>query len=353
VRAHELAPAIAAVVRERGPARARDVLAVLRLQGRVSSRPTFDEAQDAALLLTTQGTLEHVRRAGVGERRVLPRTGRRSPPMGRRRHRRVPGVMTVQTLNVGAASAERTARILAWLGARLDDIVVLTETSAGAGTTLLAGGLRDLGYVTSAQPWGEQRDRGVFVASRVPGAVAADACLPVTLPWRLAELGVDIRVPFMVVGGYVPSRDRSAVKIDRKRAFIRSLLDALKAMRASERGRVLLVGDYNTVARSHIPRLPGLMGFEHEMHEELHALGFAPAHALPGMQPQPWSWIGRTGTGYLYDYVRAGADLHGRVLSCAYLHDSRALGLTDHAGVLVGLAAGATVGDPEATPGLR
>ena len=66
--AHHLAPAIAAVLRERGPARARDVLAVLRLQGRVSSRPTFDEAQDAALLLAEQGALEHVRRAGAGER---------------------------------------------------------------------------------------------------------------------------------------------------------------------------------------------------------------------------------------------------------------------------------------------
>jgi hypothetical protein len=63
-----LAPAIAAVLRERGPARARDVLAVLRLQARVSSRPTFDEAQDAALLLVAQGTLEHVRRAGAGDR---------------------------------------------------------------------------------------------------------------------------------------------------------------------------------------------------------------------------------------------------------------------------------------------
>ena len=68
VAAHELAPAVAAVLHERGPARARDVLAVLRLQERVSRRPTFDEAQDAALLLAGQGVLEHVRRAGGGDR---------------------------------------------------------------------------------------------------------------------------------------------------------------------------------------------------------------------------------------------------------------------------------------------
>lgn len=68
MRAQELAPAIAAVLRERGPARARDVLSVLRLQGRVTSRPTFDEAQDAALLFAADSTLEPFRRrnaAGV------------------------------------------------------------------------------------------------------------------------------------------------------------------------------------------------------------------------------------------------------------------------------------------------
>jgi exodeoxyribonuclease-3 len=138
---------------------------------------------------------------------------------------------------------------------------------------------------------------------------------------------------------YVPSRDRSAVKIDRKRAFIRSLLDALAALPASERGRALLIGDYNTVARSRVPPLPGLLGFEYEMHVELSALGFAAAHELAGMQPQAHSWIGRTGTGYLYDYIHVGEGLHDRVLSCAYLHEPRTLRLTDHAAVAVEIGA--------------
>ena len=261
------------------------------------------------------------------------------------------GVVTVLTLNVGAASAVRAGRILAWLAARRDDVVVLTETSAGVGTALLDRGLRDLGYEVRARPWGEERDRGVLVATRLPAVAAPGERLRVTLPWRVAEVCVDVGGPVSVVGVYVPSRDRSAAKVERKRVFIRSLLDALAAMAASERGRVLLVGDYNTVARSHVPRLPGLMAYEYEMHEELCALGFAPAHELTGMSPAPWSWIGRTGTGYLYDYVHAGADLHVRVRSCAYLQDPRALGLTDHAAVLVAVAAGPALGRCSAARG--
>lgn len=166
-------------------------------------------------------------------------------------------VVTVLTLNVGAASAARAPTILAWLSGRLDDIVALTETSPGAGTALLTRGLQDLGYVTRAQPWGDTRDRGVLVASRLPTTGVFDEQLQVALPWRVAGLTVDVASPIAFLGVYVPSRDRIAAKIDRKRAFIRSLLDALTALPAGVRSRVVLLGDYNTVPSSHVPRLPG------------------------------------------------------------------------------------------------
>ncbi|MEV7004965.1 hypothetical protein [Streptosporangium sp. NPDC051022] len=42
--------------------------------------------------------------------------------------------------------------------------------------------------------------------------------------------------------------------------------------------------------------------------------------------------------GYCYDYCHVGAALADRVGGCAYLHETRELGLTDHAEVRLELA---------------
>jgi len=41
------------------------------------------------------------------------------------------------TVNIGAAAPERAERILRWLADRDDDVVLLTETSAGLGTAYM------------------------------------------------------------------------------------------------------------------------------------------------------------------------------------------------------------------------
>jgi exodeoxyribonuclease-3 len=141
----------------------------------------------------------------------------------------------------------------------------------------------------------------------------------------------------ILVGVYIPSRDRSDVKVARKKDFIASLLDGLRSLSAGERDRIVVVGDYNAVARCHEPPLPGFFPWEYGLHDELEQIGLRAAHDLRPRGDQPHSWIGRTGLRYLYDYVHVGAGLHGGIERCEYLHGPRERRLSDHAAVAVRL----------------
>lgn len=235
------------------------------------------------------------------------------------------------TLNVGAAAVPRAERILRWLERRHDHVIVLTETSSGGGTQLLSRELGELGYVVVATP--ASNDRGVLVASRVP--VRARICnqVEVSLPWRLAGVRLATWPPIAVVGIYVPSRDRSPAKIARKEAFIQSFLAGIAGLPARTRRNLLIAGDYNVVSRQHDPPRSGYLPYEYEMLEELEALGFVSSHDLRCADEHPHTWIGRTGRGYLYDYIHVGVGMRERLGACRYVHDTRTLGLSDHAAV--------------------
>jgi exodeoxyribonuclease-3 len=235
------------------------------------------------------------------------------------------------TLNIGAAASARAAFILEWLRRRDDDLIVLTETSPGPGTELLSLGLAKRGYEIIATP--ASNDRGVLIASRLPVRRRLCAELAVTLPWRAAGIVLDTSPSLAVVGVYVPSRDRTPTKIARKEGFIRSFLNALETLPSRLRENLLIAGDYNVISRRHNPPRRGYFSFEYAMHESLERLGFAAGHELGHRGPHPYSWVGRTGDGYLYDYVHLGGALHSRLGFCEYVHDTRQRRLSDHAAV--------------------
>jgi exodeoxyribonuclease-3 len=235
----------------------------------------------------------------------------------------------ILTFNVSVAAEPRATRILRWLRRRRDHLIVLSETNGGPGTELLRAGLVEDGYRTFAAP--DPTERGVLLASRLPVRKAL-APLPVTLPARAQGVVLDTPRPFAIIGVYIPSRDRSPAKVTRKRHFISSLLRVIESFPESRRRDLLLLGDYNAVARDHKPALPGFFPYEYGFHDHLAKLGLNPAHELrPWGQGQPHSWIGRTGIGYLYDYAHLGGAVGECLLRCRYLHGPRNQRLSDHA----------------------
>jgi exodeoxyribonuclease III len=235
----------------------------------------------------------------------------------------------VLTFNISVAAEPRAKRILRWLRRRRDQLIVLSETNGGPGTELIRDGLAADGYSIFATPG--EGERGVLIASRLPVSARLDR-LSVTLPCRAEGIVLDTEPQLSLLGVYVPSRDRSPEKIARKQKFIASLLRSIEKLPPDLRNNLLLLGDYNAIARHHQPELPGFFPYEYDFHDRLSELGLGAAHELrPYGRRHPHSWIGRTGIGYLYDYAHLGADLAARLRRCQYLHGPRQQRLSDHA----------------------
>jgi exodeoxyribonuclease III len=104
------------------------------------------------------------------------------------------------------------------------------------------------------------------------------------------------------------------------------------------------------IARTHQPLHPGFLPFEFGLLDTLEAHGLVDARERCSPGTQPYSWIGRTGDGYRYNYFHVGRELAERVTACVYLRETREQRLTDHAAVALALAVDdaqrLTTGDP-------
>jgi len=250
-------------------------------------------------------------------------------------------MLSVLTLNIGATAPERARQILEWLAARPEDVFILTETSAGPGTSYLLGQFRRAGYDTVKTP-DTGGERGTALISRVPlGSDLTPGLAAVTIPCRVAAAVLKTDPAIAVIGVYVPSRDRSAAKTERKQNFISSLLAALDTLPPDLTRNAIVGGDYNVIGRDHRPLHPGFLPFEFGLLVGLRERGLADAYEFLSPGAQAHSWIGRTGDGYRYDYLHTGPGLNGLAVSCEYLHETRGLKLSDHAAMTLTLRADA------------
>lgn len=238
------------------------------------------------------------------------------------------------TLNVSGPSLERAQRLWVYLVGIDADVVVLTETRPNAGTAFLLEAFRAQGYTVIAPDIDNLRERGVAVAHRVAGTVA-DSCLGVTLTHRLVIGELAMPEPVTLIGVYVPSRDATAAKIERKRSFLAEMTHVVHTH--ASRGDVIVLGDLNVVGRDHHPRYPVFRGWEYEVLDQFEQAGMRDAFRELNPGQQVYSWVGRTGDGYRYDYGFVSESLMSALLDCRYVDDARLRRLSDHAGVLMTL----------------
>lgn len=242
------------------------------------------------------------------------------------------------TWNIGNPSVERAQRQLEWLGLRPEHVFMLTETKASAGCQLLTDSFKAAGYdvVRVAIEPGELGTMIVSKAALQPDLWAST--LPF-LPARAASALLATSVGSIhLVGLYVPSRDASPEKTARKRQFLSSFQTALEGIQGKH-DLTVLAGDLNILDPDHRPRYPFFAAFEYDFYRSLTGrcgLVDAFTHLHPGAQE--YSWVGRTGDGYRYDYAFCSAGLRDALLSCDYVHEPRTLRLSDHSGVTWELA---------------
>ncbi|BFU47753.1 endonuclease/exonuclease/phosphatase family protein [Krasilnikovia sp. MM14-A1004] len=252
-------------------------------------------------------------------------------------------MLTLLTLNLQAAALPRAERILNWLNARDDHTIVITETSNGSGTAHLLDRCREAGLLVVHRP-STDGDRGCAIISRIPAATRPELTAGITLPGRAVAVTLDTDPAVTLLGIYVPSSDRAPAKITKKKAFLTSVIDAVAAIPARERRRLVLTGDYNVIHRGHTPHYPVFQAFEYAFLDQLADLGLTDVHQHlhPGVQVH--SWYGRGGNGYRFDYFHTGSALAAAAISYRHLEQSRTSGLSDHDAVELILTAKPQVG---------
>jgi exodeoxyribonuclease-3 len=237
-------------------------------------------------------------------------------------------------------------------------VLVLTETRASRGCQLLADRFAAAGY-TVVFPRPEQGEYGTMIVARGASHPGTWASRLDYLPARAASITLPIgdSAAVEVVGMYVPSRDASQAKVERKRRFLERCLDAFQAgapQAGPRRADVVLLGDLNIVEPDHQPRYPFFHPFEYAFYRRLADLGLVDAfrHLHPGRVEH--SWVGRTGDGYRYDHALVSKALLDALDGCAYLHQPRGLRLSDHSALTLGLRvsrpARLVVSDPAVSP---
>lgn len=266
-----------------------------------------------------------------------------------------PAPLSVLTVNIGAPSRERAARQLAWLAARPEHVLALTETADSDGCAWLADRFTTAGYhVVFPRP--EGRDRGVMLVSRAapaPTDAGAGAGWALGfLPCRAATVTVQTTTgPVEVTALYVPSRDATPDKVARKQRFLAELTAVLPA--AGTGAPRVIAGDLNVLEPGHRPRYRFFQPFEYDFYRGLLTAGYRDAFRNLHPDAAEYSWVGRTGDGYRYDHAFTDPRLH--VPTCAYDHQTRApvTRLTDHSALALTLdrdPAVLDVTDPTAVP---
>jgi exonuclease III len=258
---------------------------------------------------------------------------------------RAAGIARIETWNV-ARRASRLAEQAAALAAREPDVVALQEVTARTAALWRAaceriGLLHVRDSLADADPAREpagRRRTGVLLAARTP-LEPLPGLLPV--PWPETALAAGV-AGIEVHTVHVPNAANGWVKVD--------TLAAVRAGLAAGTGPRILCGDLNTPRRE--SPAGEVMSFARDsrgrLREErgerwdggelgvvpgLRDLGFADAfRALHGYGSREPSWVWRRisghGGGWRLDHVFCSAEL--RPVACAYHHDWRDEGLSDH-----------------------
>ncbi|MGW6391265.1 endonuclease/exonuclease/phosphatase [Streptomyces sp. NPDC055103] len=230
----------------------------------------------------------------------------------------------------------RAERQLRYLAKRPESLFVLTETAPSAGCEFLAARFERAGY-SVVFPRPEVRgERGTMIVSRL-AARPLDTGVDY-LPHRAVgvTVGTD-RGPLDVIGLYVPSRNTTEEKTERKRRFLYTCRSQLPF--AEDAARVVL-GDFNVLEPTHVPRYRFFAPFEYEFYSWFGSAGYTDAFRDQHPETLDYSWVGKTGDGYRYDHAFVSAGLVAGLRGCAYVHEPRTMPdrLTDHSALAVELS---------------
>jgi len=141
-----------------------------------------------------------------------------------------------------------------------------------------------------------------------------------------------------IIGVYVPSRDSSSGKIEKKKFFLNNLNDTFKLYSLTKKR--IVCGDLNILEPNHVPHYPFFKDWEYDFYSCLIKYHLEDSFRYLNPRIHEYSWIGRNGDGYRYDHCFVSLDLLPLLKKCFYLHEPRESRLSDHSALITIFAIG-------------
>ncbi len=255
-------------------------------------------------------------------------------------------IVRLITLNIGNPSIKRVRKQIEWIEKKDFDILILTETKLSEGCKYLEDFFGSVGQTLLDWekepkynvffPKSKTGDLGVMILSKYQ-IINKFTCFSEDNIFhsRIIDVHLSINNKILgIIGLYVPSRDASKEKIQRKKMFASGCYKYLETKKSQK--LYIVCGDLNVLERNHYPRYSKFLDWEYRFYESFNKLGYIDAFRMIEPNLNDYSWVGRTGDGYRYDHCFVTNDLLNKVISCHYMHETRQTDkITDHSALFL------------------
>ncbi len=234
--------------------------------------------------------------------------------------------------NIANPSLKRATTQFEWLKKQQMDVLVLTETKTSKGCIFLERCFKAYGY-NVIYPRPIEKEYGVMVISKLDIVQTDFAKNIKSIPSRIVAFNVSVKeIIIDIIGTYVPSRDESETKINRKKEFISELIFNLKLNNANR--KLIFCGDLNIIAPEHYPHYPHFQNWEYNLYNSLSNFNMIDAYKIKNPNKQAYSWFNRKGNGFRFDYSFVSKNICNRLDDCYYNNEPRQLKLSDHSAIV-------------------
>ncbi len=251
-------------------------------------------------------------------------------------------MIKILTLNIENPSLERVKKLIGWVKNRSEDVFVFTETKNSKGCNYLEEYFKTNKtnlfseetkyYVLFPKP--VDNNYGVMCISKFPLTLGVspfsknDSFYSRYLNFNIKKENKIIHI----LGLYVPSRDQTEEKIQRKKRFLEQVqIEILK-----EKNNISIVcGDLNIISKTHIPYYKFFQNWEYDFYDHLINNEFLDAYSYFNPNKKEYSWVGRTNNGYRYDYFFVAKRILGSCIHCYFDHSTRYTKLSDHSAIIL------------------
>ncbi len=253
--------------------------------------------------------------------------------------------LKILTLNIGNPSLERAQKQVNWLEQRDEDIFVLTETKNSEGCHFIEEYFTNYGYNLLSLgstiqyyvyfPQSTTNDLGVMIISKFPFIKTYSIFNKDDKFYsRFAACEIKYESQILnIIGLYVPSRDASIEKINRKKEYCIAVANYLKCLKHNNH---IICGDFNILSKNHIPHYSNFLNWEYRFYDLFIELAYLDAFTYCNNNVNDYSWVGRTNDGYRYDYFFVSRSLS--IKNCYFVHETRETNrITDHSAVYLSL----------------